>query len=354
MPSLNVCKTSFPLGSSRSFRTQLSSSTRSIAALPGRLAGSWDILEVTLTPSSEQAFSRSRPKLMALGYRMLGSVEEAEDLVQDVWLRWHDEAENQPGAVLVPEAWLVTVTTRMAIDRLRAAKLRREAYPGLWLPEPLVGDGPASPEQIHEIADDVSIAFMVLLDCLTPEARAAFLLREVFGIDYEHIAAAIGKSEAASRQIVHRAKQRVTAARGSEQQRSRTPPKEQYALLHRLIQAIMDGDFSGIRALLAEEAALAGDFGNKGPSLRYPLTGAQRIAQLYYAHHLRHGGNMRLELALLNGEWALLRYLQGELESVQSFEFDSGRISHVRIQRNPEKLAGLMRRSDLLTKLNPH
>ena len=354
MPSLNVCKTSFPLGSSRSFRTQLSSSTRSIAALPGRLAGSWDILEVTLIPSSEQAFSRSRPKLMALGYRMLGSVEEAEDLVQDVWLRWHDEAENQPGAVLVPEAWLVTVTTRMAIDRLRAAKLRREAYPGLWLPEPLVGDGPASPEQIHEIADDVSIAFMVLLDCLTPEARAAFLLREVFGIDYEHIAAAIGKSEAASRQIVHRAKQRVTAARGSEQQRSRTPPKEQYALLHRLIQAIMDGDFSGIRALLAEEAALAGDFGNKGPSLRYPLTGAQRIAQLYYAHHLRHGGNMRLELALLNGEWALLRYLQGELESVQSFEFDSGRISHVRIQRNPEKLAGLMRRSDLLTKLNPH
>lgn len=307
-----------------------------------------------MTPSSEQAFSRSRPKLMALGYRMLGSVEEAEDLVQDVWLRWHDEAENQPGAVLVPEAWLVTVTTRMAIDRLRAAKLRREAYPGLWLPEPLVGDGPASPEQIHEIADDVSIAFMVLLDCLTPEARAAFLLREVFGIDYEHIAAAIGKSEAASRQIVHRAKQRVTAARGSEQQRSRTPPKEQYALLHRLIQAIMDGDFSGIRALLAEEAALAGDFGNKGPSLRYPLTGAQRIAQLYYAHHLRHGGNMRLELALLNGEWALLRYLQGELESVQSFEFDSGRISHVRIQRNPEKLAGLMRRSDLLTKLNPH
>ncbi|WP_255581834.1 sigma-70 family RNA polymerase sigma factor [Acidovorax sp. HMWF018] len=307
-----------------------------------------------MSPSSEQAFSRSRPKLMALGYRMLGSFEEAEDLVQDVWLRWHDEAEDQREVVLVPEAWLVTVTTRMAIDRLRAAKLRREAYPGLWLPEPLISDGPASPEQIHEIADDVSVAFLVLLDCLTPEARAAFLLREVFDVDYEHVAAAIDKSEAASRQIVHRAKQRLAAARGSEQQRSRTPPKEQYALLHRLIQAIMDGDFSGIRALLAEEAALVGDFGNKGPSLRHPLSGAQRIAQLYYAHYLRHGRNMRLELAFLNGEWALLRYLQDELESVQAFEFEGGRITHVRIQRNPEKLASLKRYSDMLTAPNPH
>jgi RNA polymerase sigma-70 factor (ECF subfamily) len=120
---------------------------------------------------------------MAIGYRMLGSVQETEDLVQDVWLRWHDELKDPHAAVLIPEAWLVTVTTRMAIDRLRSAKLRREAYPGLWLPEPLVEDGPASPEQIRELADDVSIAFLVLLDCLSPEARAAFLLREVFEVD---------------------------------------------------------------------------------------------------------------------------------------------------------------------------
>lgn len=319
-----------------------------------RSGGSRNVLGVTLSPSSEEVFSRLRPRLMAIGYRMLSSVDEAEDLVQDVWLRWHDEVETQREAVLVPEAWLVTVTTRMAIDRLRSAKLRREAYPGLWLPEPLIGDGPASPEQIHEVAADVSVAFLVLLDCLTPEARAAFLLREVFEVDYEHIAAAIGKSEAASRQIVHRAKQRLSAARGLNGQRSRTPSPEQYVLLHRLVQAIMEGDFSGIRALLAEEAALVGDFGGHGPSLRHPLSGAQRIAQLYYAHHLRHGDNMRLELAFLNGEWALLRYLQGQLESVQAFEFDRGRISHVRIQRNPEKLAGLKRRSDLLPQRNPH
>lgn len=290
---------------------------------------------------------------MAIGYRMLGSVQEAEDLVQDAWLRWHDEVELPGTSVLVPEAWLVTVTTRMAIDRLRSAKLRREAYPGAWLPEPLVEEGPASPEQIRELADDVSIAFLVLLDCLTPEARAAFLLREVFEVDYGQVAAAIGKSEASARQIVHRARQRVIKVRGADRQHARTPPQEQYALLRRLIQAITQGDFAGIRALLAEEAALMGDFGGVGPSLRSPLSGARRIAQLYYAHFLRHGDNMRLELALLNGEWALLRYLQGELESVQAFEFDGGRISRVRIQRNPAKLAGVKRQGHLLLRANP-
>lgn len=313
-----------------------------------------NIEEVALSPSSAEVFSRLRPRLMAIGYRMLGSVQEAEDLVQDAWLRWHEENENSRATVLVPEAWLVTVTTRMAIDRLRSAKLRREAYPGVWLPEPLVEEGPASPEQIRELADDVSIAFLVLLDCLTPEARAAFLLREVFEADYGQVAAAIGKSEASARQIVHRAKQRLNKVRGADRQHARTPPQEQYALLRRLIQAIMEGDFGGIRTLIAEEAALMGDFGGVGPSLRSPLSGARRIAQLYYAHHLRHGDNMRLELALVNGEWALLRYLHGELESVQAFEFDGGRISRVRIQRNPAKLAGVRRRSDLLFRLNPH
>jgi len=303
-------------------------------------------------PSAER-FSQLRPRLMGIGYRMLGSVQEAEDLVQDVWLRWHDEVEGPHAAVLNPEAWLVTVTTRMAIDRLRSAKLRRAEYQGTWLPEPLVEEGPATPEQIREIADDVSIAFLVLLDCLTPEARAAFLLREVFDADYDQIAVAIGKSEISARQIVHRARRRVAKARGAERSRAPLPPQEQYALLQRLVQAITRGDFEGIRALLAEEAALLGDFGGVGPSLRSPLSGARRIAQLYYAHHLRHGDSMRLELALLNGEWALLRYLQGNLESVQAFEFDAGRISQVRVQRNPAKLARVKRQSHLLHRHEP-
>lgn len=301
-----------------------------------------------MSSSSADLFSRLRPKLMAIGYRMLGSMQEAEDLVQDTWLRWHDEVESGRAAVLVPEAWLVTVTTRLAIDRLRSAKLRRAAYPSTWLPEPLVEEGPATPEQIRELADDVSIAFLVLLDCLTPEARAAFLLREVFEAEYEQIAVAIGKNEASARQIVHRAKQRLVKARGGNRQHVRTPPQVQYALLSRLIQAITRGDFDGIRALLDEEAALMGDFGGVGPSLRSALSGARRIAQLYYAHYLRYGDSMRLELALLNGEWALVRYLHEELESVQSFEFHAGRILQVRIQRNPAKLAGIKRQSHLL------
>jgi RNA polymerase sigma-70 factor (ECF subfamily) len=241
----------------------------------------------------------------------------------------------------------------MAIDRLRAAKLRRAAYPGTWLPEPLIEEAPPTPEQIRELADDVSIAFLVLLDCLTPEARAAFLLREVFEADYEQVAMALGKNEASARQIVHRARQRVAKARGAERQHLRTPPHEQYALLRRLIQAITRGDFEGIRALLAEEAALMGDFGGVGPSLRSPLSGARRIAQLYYAHYLRHGNSMRLELALLNREWALLRYLNEELESVQAFEFEGSRISQVRIQRNPAKLAGIKRQGHLLLRNEP-
>lgn len=299
-------------------------------------------------PSAADAFSVSRRRLLAIGYRMLGSVQEAEDLVQDVWLRWHHEVEEKAAPVQTPQAWLVTVTTRMAIDRLRAAQRRRETYPGDWLPEPLVDDGPDSPEQIHERADDVSVAFMVLLECLTPEARAAFLLREVFDVDYEQVAAAIGKNEASARQIVHRARQRLSQARGTERPPARTPPAEQYALLRRLIQATRDGDFAGIQALLAEEVALMGDFGGIGPRLRRPLHGARRIAQLYFAHHLRHGPALRLELARLNGGWAVVRYLHGSLDAVQAFEFEGGRITRVRIQRNPAKLAGLQQRLQAL------
>lgn len=301
-----------------------------------------------MSPSATELFARLRPRLMGIGYRMLGSVQEAEDLVQDAWLRWHDELARPGSAVLVPEAWLVTVTTRMAIDRLRAARLRREAYPDHWLPEPWLEATPATPEQIHERADDVSVAFLMLLDGLTPQARAAFLLRDVFDADYPQVALALGKSEAAARQIVHRARQRVSQLRAAERQRVPTPPQQQYALLARLVRAITQGDFQAIQALLAEEAALMGDFGGARPRLLVPLRGARRIAQLYYANHLRFGNRMRLEPVVLNGGWALVRYVEGELESVQAFEFDDGRIAQVRIQRSPAKLIALRRHLALL------
>ncbi len=150
-----------------------------------------------------QAFHTLRPRLQKIAYRMLGSVADAEDIVQDVWLRWHDAPHDD---IEIAEAWLVAITTRLSIDRLRTAKIRREDYVGIWLPEPELGDSPATPEEIAERASEVSVAFLMLLERLTPEARAAFLLHEVFDIDYDRIADAIGKTEAACRQLVSRAK----------------------------------------------------------------------------------------------------------------------------------------------------
>ncbi|QRF63091.1 sigma-70 family RNA polymerase sigma factor (plasmid) [Variovorax paradoxus] len=295
-----------------------------------------------MSSASTELFSNVRPRLMAIGYRMLSSVQEAEDLVQDAWLRWHEEAKSSQTQVLNAEAWLVTVTTRMAIDRLRAAKLRRTTYAGAWFPEPLLEQAPTTPEQAYETANDVSIAFLLLLDCLSPEARAAFLLREVFDAEYEEVARAIGRSKASARQIVHRAKQRLENARESMGMKALPmPAAAQLELLRRLVQAISSGNLEGIKRLLAEESQMMGDFGDVRPSFARPLFGAQRIAQLYYAMHLRHGNAMRLELATLNGEWSLLRYLEGALDSVQAFEFTDVQIFRVRIQRNPEKLAAL-------------
>jgi len=292
--------------------------------------------------ASTELFSNVRPRLMAIGYRMLSSVQEAEDLVQDAWLRWHEETKSSRAQVLNAEAWLVTVTTRMAIDRLRAAKLRRATYAGAWFPEPLLEQAPTTPEQACENADNVSIAFLLLLDCLSPEARAAFLLREVFDAEYEQVAEAIGRSEASTRQIVHRAKKRLESARESTGLKPLPmPAAARLDLLRRLVQAISSGDLEGIKRLLAEESEMLGDFGDVRPSLSGPLLGAQRIAQLYYATHLRHGAMMRLEPAILNGEWSLLRYLDGALDSVQTFEFTDVQVSRVRIQRNPVKLARL-------------
>ncbi|KAG1251193.1 hypothetical protein G6F68_012404 [Rhizopus microsporus] len=149
-------------------------------------------------------FERHRPRLYAIAYRMLGAVAEAEDVVQEAWLRWDG---TDRAAVQNAEAWLVTATTRLSIDRLRAAKAERENYVGVWLPEPMLMAAPATPEQIHEQADDVSVAFLYMLERLSPDARAAFLMREVFDADYEDIAQTLDKTQAAVRQLVRRAKQ---------------------------------------------------------------------------------------------------------------------------------------------------
>jgi RNA polymerase sigma-70 factor (ECF subfamily) len=279
-------------------------------------------------------FNRLRPRLQGIAYRMLASSAEAEDVVQDVWLRWHDA---DKAALASAEAWLVTTTTRLSIDRLRAAKVRRDHYVGFWLPEPVLGDGPATPEQTKELADDVSVAFLVMLERLSPESRAAFLLREVFDADYDEVAAALGKSEAACRQIVHRAKAQLK----EERPRKTVASEIQLDLMRRFSEALSHGDFAALNSMLDENAELIGDGGGKVPSFGKVMHGGKRIAQLFYATHRRLGDTQRIEIAVLNGQWALLRFFGDVLESAQTYETDGERIVRIHVQRNPDKLVRL-------------
>lgn len=280
------------------------------------------------------SFERLRPRLQGIAYRMLGSMAEAEEVVQDAWLRWHEAA---PAAVESDDAWLVTVTTRIAIDRLRAAKVQREHYVGLWLPEPQLSEWP-TPEEAAERADDVSVAFLAVLERLTPEARAAFLMREVFDADYDEVARTLGKSEASCRQLVHRAREQVREARP----RFAVAREVHQQLMHSFADALGKGDIVALKAMLTEDAELIGDGGGKVPSFGKPVLGGETIANLYYSLIERFGAGTRVELAQINGEWGLLRFVEGKLESAQAFETDGERIVRIHVQRNPDKLARIV------------
>jgi RNA polymerase sigma-70 factor (TIGR02957 family) len=281
-------------------------------------------------------FNRLRPRLQGIAYRMLGSSAEAEEIVQDAWLRWHEADQERLDNT---EAWLVSVTTRLAIDRLRAAKIQREHYVGTWLPEPLLSDSPISPEQVLERADDLSVAFLTLLERLAPEARAAYLLREVFDADYGEVAEALGKTEPACRQLVHRAKAQLQ----DERPRYTVARETQLRLLRGFADAAVRGEFAALKAMLADDAQLIADGGGKVPSFGVPLVGGQRIAQLYLATSLRYPNAVRFEVVVLNGQWGLLRFIDGALESAQALETDGERIVRIHSQRNPDKLASIAR-----------
>jgi RNA polymerase sigma-70 factor (TIGR02957 family) len=277
-------------------------------------------------------FNRLRSRLQAIAYRMLGSTAEAEEVVQDAWLRWHEAEQERLDST---EAWLVAITTRLAIDRLRRAKVQREHYTGIWLPEPVLSDSPVTPEQVLERAEDVSVAFLAVLERLAPEARAAFLLREVFDAGYDEVAQALGKTESACRQLVHRAKAQLQ----DERPRYTVPRETQQRLLRSFADAATRGELSALKAMLADDAQLIGDGGGKVPSFGVPLVGGPRIAQLYLAGHLRHGNAVRYEVVMFNGQWGLLRFIDGTLESAQALETDGARIVRIHAQRNPDKLA---------------
>ncbi|QJW83447.1 RNA polymerase sigma-70 factor [Ramlibacter terrae] len=290
------------------------------------------------TPASAPTgdpFHALRPRLHGIAYRMLGTRADAEDVLQDAWLRW---LQADQAALQSAEAWLVTVVTRLSIDRLRAAKRERETYAGAWLPEPLVAVDEQTPEAIAERAGELSVAFLHLLERLGPEERAAYLLRQAFDYDYGEIAAMLGKSEPAIRQAVHRATERLRLDRP----RFDVPRDTHVRLLQRFVAAASTGDRAAIRAMLADDVEVVGDGGGKVPSVAGGIHGGDRAANLYWAHQLRYGKRMAYRVASINGVPGFLRFVDGVLESAQAVETDGERIVALHVIRNPDKLARIV------------
>lgn len=279
-------------------------------------------------------FHAYKPRLFGIAYRMLGSRADAEDVVQDAWLRWQ---QSDLGQVRSSEAWLVTIVTRLALDRLRAAKTEREAYSGPWLPEPVESGLLSSPEQRVEFADDVSLAFLAVLERLAPEERAAFLLREVFDYDYADIAAMLGKNEAACRQMIHRAKTRVREGRP----RFTVSRDAHVRMLERFKVAAETADRNALMALFAEDATATADGGGKVLALRKVLHGAERLTRLWVQLARYYGSHYVRRIGEVNGEPALLNYFDGALYSVTTIDTDGERILAVYTVANPDKLAAL-------------
>ncbi len=265
---------------------------------------------------------------------MLGVRADAEDVLQDAWLRWR-EADH--ASLHSAEAWLVTVVTRLAIDRLRSAKSEREAYIGAWLPEPIVELDERTPESLAEFASDVSVAFLHVLERLGPEERAAFLLRQVFDYDYAEVAEMLGKREPAVRQMVHRAAERVR----QERPRFDVAPDKHRDLLRKFIEAAQSGQRAAIRALLADDVLTLGDGGGKATVVAGGMHGGERVTNLYWAHALRLGARLQYRIATINGEPGLLRYVDGHLESANAVVTDGERIVAIYAVRNPDKLANV-------------
>lgn len=302
-------------------------------------ASSWNyyynqIAMTESTPPSQHTFDALRPRLFSIAYRMLGTRADADDVVQDAWLRWHGA---EQAGMQSAEAWLVTVTTRLAIDRLRSRKTEREAYIGWWLPEPLVELDERTPETVAELASDVSVAFMWVLERLSPEERAAFLLRQVFDHDYVDIAAMLDKTEAACRQMVHRAQARVQ----QEQPRFKVPAELHRDLLGKFMLAASSGDRAAMKAMLSDGVQLVSDGGGKVSSFMHVLHGAGRVAGVYWSLENKFPSQVEYRQAFINGEPGLLRYVDGVIESAHAFIVDDARIVAIFIVRNPDKLVGI-------------
>jgi RNA polymerase sigma-70 factor (ECF subfamily) len=293
---------------------------------------------MTASPELLDLFQQLKPRLFGIGYRMLGDAHEAEDLVQECYLRWHD-AEH--GAIIAPEGWLVAVMTRLAIDRLRRVETDRLSYVGSWLPEPIAtgddGRVPGAPDLHVERESDLSIAFLMLLERLGPEERAAFLLRELFDTDYDEIARIIDRTPATARQMVHRARERVREDRA----RFAVAPDVKQRLLGRFLAALHEGDQAALLSIFSEDATFVTDGGGKASAVRRVLVGASTIMRFLSGLEKKWRALTTHVVMSLNGEPAVVTLVHGKVLAATAFATDGERIVHAYRVMNPDKLARL-------------
>lgn len=286
------------------------------------------------SPNRFEDFGQYRSLLFAIAYQMLGSVMDAEDMVQEAFLRWQQTSKQR---VKSTKAYLTTIITRLCIDRLRSARVRREQYIGSWLPEPIVTESSADPAKMAELADSLTIAFLVLLERLSPLERAVFLLREAFGYDYQEIGQIVEKKPANCRQIARRARQHLN------EKRSRFPVslQQQEQLTHKFIAASQQGDLQGLLDILAKDITFWSDGGGRVVACLKPLHGAAKVAgflRAIYRRGQKLGFNYDFEVVGVNGQAGIIYKLGSKIESVVAMEIEDNRIQSLYFMRNPDKL----------------
>jgi len=301
--------------------------------------------------ASDELFAAQRPRLIGLAYRLLGSVVDAEDVVQEAWVRWngvdHDE-------LVSPGAWLTTVVSRLGIDRLRARQRDQTSYVGPWLPEPLISGGISrddDPAAAAELSDSLTTAFLVLLERLSPNERLVLLLADVFQQPFAAVAEVIGKSEEATRQLAVRARRKV---RTTEEAAARRPPgrAEQLAIAQDFVTAVVSGDERRVRDLLTSDSVLTSDGGANRHAARRPVVGPQRIARFLINLARRFGAitdhSVNVEPTWINGAPGLIVAIDGNPYWVAALDVRDGKVDRFFVMVNPDKLASLDHRIDLV------
>ncbi|MCU1249621.1 MAG: polymerase sigma-70 factor [Edaphobacter sp.] len=278
-------------------------------------------------------FDQYRSLLFSIAYRMLGSVADAEDMLQETFIRWQQSADEK---IESPRAFLVTIISRLCINHLQSARVRREEYVGEWLPEPIVTDPTSDPFAIIKVDESLSIAFLVLLERLTPIERAVFLLREVFEYEYSEIANIVGQSEVNCRQILRRARQHVSTMRP----RFEVPEPKRTDLLERFLTAVGTGEMTGLIELLSKDVVLHSDGGGKGLAVPNEVRGADKVARGILGSLKRLvPATLVRKMVRINGAPGLVNYLDGKPHSVLTLDVQNGRIQNIYIVTNPEKLS---------------